>query len=844
MSIFCYVRDLPSLTRNGSFGSGLAFWEIGPDVLHAQIDSGQVASSSLLNSPTFHAEIPSGSWIRQVIARQDLYFYPGIRQVANADALAVSSRTFIVRPSFATTVDGVPWNASNEPFVYEDAEGVVSITFGEQITVEDLLRSENSGAYRVGRLITDADGVRSVQVSPINGNVPSLTSDADFTGALYVRDVGLNFASITLFGVNSAVRSDGQTAGIQPGDVFVSTAPQAAAGLVVQVTNDVDQTDLIVVAVPGAAFFDETGSTQESITDWFVSPLTRFSLSRSLDIFQYDLTLAFSHYPHDYDGEPQLEIVDQAGRVLHVIPSVALESGSAFEILSNSDDLSGAGTVFRRRLYRFFSEQRRPFEGFLRLTIPAGSRDTNISDVVLYRGNFTRRHDISDLDDDGLTVVADRRSSLDRLVHGVDEYESTIPRGAIFMYAGGAQCPPGFKRVDSFRNSEVDGFELLPYPSSIEYDATRNRTLIRWISQSFDLLDLSGKTIPVVGDSTPSFVALPATAPFNGAYEIVTVGPVQQRIQPGMSVRVRTSTLPGANNRRFDYSVPIRQVVVDRSELAGPAPGDLGALHAITYPLFMTDAQFLNGERAFNPSGPPAASQPTAYASTNVSGSPVGTLGNKASFSGLVDGASTMTISGVTLTPLAVGEVVYVRWQAASVSAIYGFIAVITGKMNQNITVRRYDNRGIVTDQQLPLAGDAWFSNALVFDSAVTINRTFIGTQVVWSARRYRNDCVVSVFGDVVNDLVRSNTQGILIEPSGFIRSGDPGAGIDYGTMGHSHKIGRGDAPYNENLAPHVSLQRENLPSTVVARQHGHGYLARHAHVIPEFAAFLLCEKL
>ena len=38
--------------------------------------------------------------------------------------------------------------------------------------------------------------------------------------------------------------------------------------------------------------------------------------------------------------------------------------------------------------------------------------------------------------------------------------------------------------------------------------------------------------------SLVAFVALPGGAPFNGAYEVVTTGPVQQRIQPGMALRI------------------------------------------------------------------------------------------------------------------------------------------------------------------------------------------------------------------------------------------------------------------------------------------------------------------
>lgn len=845
------VRDLPSLVRNGHFGAGLAYWESSSGVAHAQLDAGLATSSALVSSPTYHASLAPRSWIRQTIDRFDTYFFPSRRYVRNLYAVPISSRTLSLRPSYDTLVDGIPWGPGVDPFSFVDAEGTTLLGAGAQVAIEDHTWPDKSGPYRVGRVQTDADQVHSLQVSPIDGEITHLAESAAFDGCVYTKETAQGFATVTLLGIVEFERADGQSAGVQPGDVIIVSAPAAAAAFVVQVDKQVDRYVILAAPVPGAPFLAATDSSgalaSTAITEWFLSARSRVSLIRELDVFQYDFTLAFSHYPQSYGGVPVLEIVDHGGAVLETIPAVTVESGALYEVLSTSDEENGGGTVFRRRLYHFYLDRREPVSGLLRLTLPAGSGDVRIGDVVLYKGNFTRRHDFNDLDDPTPSALVDRRSALDRLTHGADETDGIIPRGAVLLFAGGAQCPPGFKRVDSQRESVVDGLEMLPAPDSVEYDSTRNRTLLTWVNRSFDLLDENGNTIPVIGDGAVAFVALPNTSPFNGAYEVVTTGPVQQRVQPGMALRIRTSTLPNREARRFDYSVPVRQVVMDRAELLGLAPVTLGSLYAISYPVFMQQGDFSAGERFMTPIGPPASLQPTSYSGVGGVLAPVGTQSRKAAFAGLSDGAAAMVITGVTLGPLAAGEVVYVRWNGTGggvAAPTGGFVARVLSNVSGTVTVERFDGAGIITDQTAPLAGDAWFSDARVFDSAVVVTRTVVGATTVWSARRYRSNFVLSVFGDVVSDIVKSNQQGVVVEPAGFLRFADPAIGFDYGSQGHSHKVVRGDAVFNENIAPHVSGGNEGLASTVVARRHGHGYLPRFTHVIPRFAAFLLCEKL
>lgn len=855
-------QDTPSLIRNGTFGAGLAFWIPGPNTVHAELSSATIVTASLINSPRYMARVPTGESIQQIIGRSDIFTYPSRRYVENLEAWPIGINTYNIRFSANTRLDGVPLASGEDPFSFDDAEGQVTIQPGTQLEVEDQYRQAYSGPYRIGRSYEETDSLGgafvTVQASPINGTIPHLAESTDFSGATYTYDEAANSAVIEVSGIYEYDRQLDQDilglTGFQPNDFFIITGPDFRVARVIGVTREVDRYQVEVVAVPNAPFLEATNAednpfviTTVALTEWFISTRTTLNMVRELPVFQYDFTLAYSCFPGSHDGLPSLDIVDRAGNTVAPIPLFILENGSFAEILSVSKNPDLA-TIFRRRLHRFHAEFRKPPTGLLRVTINSGAVQVDIGDVVLFPGNYTRHHDYSDLDDATVSIVSDRRAALDRLLHGVDEGAGLLPRGTVILYTGGAICPPGFKRVESLPESRVDGLEALPAPDTAVYDADRNRTIMEWNNQSFDLLDSNGNTIPIEGDTQDITVVLPSQAPFNSAFETVVLGPVHQRIQPGMSLRIKVSDIDTPSNRLFDYSVLVRQAFVERTE----APG-VDSNTGITYPVFMSSADFAPEEITFTPVGPPSSQQPINYSAAlpttggGIPLSPKGTKANPASFSGLQAGAATMVITGVQLTPLAVGETIYIRW--TSTSTIFGgtttsggFLGKIVANAGSNITVARLDGRGmIVTGATTPISGTAYFSDGLVFGSDSVVTRTVIGQAVVWSARRFTSSFRLTVFGDVAADVIAFNSE-LVVEPSGFIRYGSEP--LDYGSMGHSHEITRGDAPFNENIAPHVSLNDENISPTWVARKHGHGYMPKYLFPIPRFIAFLLCEKL
>lgn len=857
-------HDAPSMIRNGNFGAGLAGWVPSSGVVHGELESTAVATAALINSPRFFAKIVAGGHIDQVLNRSDAFRYPSRRFVEFLDAIPIGINTLNLRPSGLTTVDGVPVNAGVDPFSFTDpvTGEVVSVRAGAQVEVDDLDRQDLSGPFRVGRSFVEGGGTLiTVQASPINGTILHLAEHTDFAGATYTHDSVSGFANIEVIGINPFDRKLDQNSqglvGPQPGDVVIVTQPKFAVAMIMgQVQVQSDRYQLQVVPVTNAPFLDATNDasnpsivTTEAITEWFITPQTRVSLIRELPVFQFDLTLAYSYFPSAHDGNPMVDVVGRDGKVVESIPMHVLENGGFAEDLSVSES-PNLTSVYRRRLHRFYREFLRPPAGLLRVRVRAGQGETDVGDVVLYKGNFTRRHDFDDRDDPSVAAVADRRVALDRMLHGVDEAAGLVPRGATVLYAGGATCPPGYKRVDALPLSDRDGLETIPAPDSVAYEEDRNRTVMAWDNQSFDLLDAQGRPIPIVEDSEVIQVVLPPQQPFGGAFETIEVGPVQQRIQPGMSLRIRASDVDTREARRFDHSTVVRQAFVERIEVAGNDPAS-----GITYPLFMSGGQFDPEERNFDPIGPPDSGQPTTYSSTNAPASPFapplnGTVANPASFSGLVHGAPTMTVTGVQILPLAVGEVVYVRWSTGTgpFQQFSGaFVArVVANDQAGNVTVERADgNAMVVSGSTTAVSGTASFSDALLFESDVVVTRTSIDQDVVWSARRFQSSFKLTVFGNVEEEMALFNQSGVVVEPSGFLRYGDPvRRPFDRGSMGHSHEIIRGDAPFNENIAPHVSLSFESVTPSVVARRHGHGHMPKFIFPIPRFVAYLLCERL
>lgn len=829
-------KDTVSLVRDGSFAAGLSFWN--GQAEHIVVGGQAATGPNLVSAPHYAAAIPAGEAITQRVQRDDAYLFPSRRYVTAVNLAPFGISTYKVVITAATRVDGLP--VVGDTFLYSDEDGIVPLIPGQQIELADTFRTENGGHYRVGRLFDDG----SVEVSPIQHDITKLASDATHT--LTYSSNGAT-GSVAITGATAFTRgldNDDSLRGVQAGDTLIIDDPSFGVGYVTSVSISGDVTTFAVTSVEGAPFLADTGGdpvepdTAASDT-WFLSTTTVANFQRDLRVYQYSFTLGFSTFPDNYDGVPTLAAVDRDGHVVVDIPAFQLDGGAIFESLS----LSATGTTaYQRRLYRFFSEERAPLNLDLQITIPGGTEGASVGDVVLYRGDYTNRHDFDDRDDPTTSVVADQRSAVDRMLHPVDEYECVIPKGTVIMYAGGPTCPPGFKSVDALAGATERGIELLPTPDSVSYDVDRNRTIIEWADRDFPLLDAAGRTIPVLGDASQIQVTLPAAPPFHGALESIVIGPTQQRLQPGMSLGVRASNVPG--NYEYDFSAPIRQAFVDRQELAGSPPTAVpGGVHDITYPLFLSASQFDAGERNFDPIGPDKVGQPTSYSfNTSVFPNNQGSsLARPATFGGLTDGAPTMTFTGVGLTGLGEGELVYVRWISGSLSG--NFIAKIDLNQSGNVTVSRADGHAMVADGTTgSISGTGYFADAKVFGVDALVTRTLIANDPVWSARRFDVRTIATVFGDVTAEIVANNTDGIVLEPSGFIRYGTQD--FDRGDLGHSHLVTAGDADFDANVAPHVNAANEFLAPTRVARDHGHGHFSKHHHVIPRFFAVIPCIKM
>lgn len=850
-------QDVPSLIGNGAFGAGTAGWRVDPGVTHVEFEQGTAGSAALVNAPQYGVSLPAGAAISRTWSRSDLYRYPSRRFLSDVLALPGGVNTYFLLLSATTRLDGraVINNGPPDPMFWAGpASDPTTIKVGAQIEVRDVGRDEVGGAWRVGRLRGSfLPGGEVLEASPIERTLPRLTTSADYAGATYTYVHTDGRAYATILGTHTFARTDGLGGGFQPGDVLVITAPTFALMRIESATFVSARWSLLLQPLFGtgggaeiAPPLADTGGAVSSFTDWFAAPPTLLDLSRDLPLFQYDFTLAFNYFPAPFDGTTALEFVDRAGAVLAAVPMWSLGGAVPYEDLSTGNS-AAAATVMRRRLVRFFTEQPAPVGSRLRLTIRAGTRPALIGDVVLHRGDFTRRHDFDDRDDPEIVEPPDRRSALDRLFHGLDASEGTVPRGTVVLYVGGGVCPSGWKRVDAPANSATDGLERLPPPDAAVFDPDRGRTRLTWLDASFDALDADGAAITIPDTATTASLALPNVPPFNGAYEAVALGPTRQRVQPGMSLRVKMSNLSADE---YAYAAVVSRAYVAREEVVGPAPTAWPATEQLTYPLFLRGNNFDPPERAWTPIGPDKTQQPTTFTPepSALPGGPIfgGAPAGPPSFSGLVNGANLMTITGVP-AGLAVGKLTFVRWTSGAnpATALSGaFVGEVMSVVGATVTVRRYDGRGMVVyGAGGPRSGTATLSDAKVFHPSILLTRTLVNGEPMWSARRFSSECVVEVAGDVVGDVTQYNDDGLVLEPSGYVRY-LPGGGFDVGSGGHSHEIVRGDATYNENVAPHVNSGHESLPPTSVARRHGHGYMPGFVHPLPPFFAGLLCEKL
>jgi len=857
-------QDTASLLSNGHFSSSLFDWSFTGDarqIIYEQNNSGT-------HTPQFAASIPAGAKIWQNISRSDTYSYPSRHLVTRVVGTPVGINTINLKAVPTTNNTGSVF----DPPVEEARRNFNEIEPGSQIIIRDLNFPERSESYRAGRPNTDG----TISASPLMNDMWRLAEDSDYLGAT-VTNVTSNSARLTVTGLYKPDRGNG-VEGIRPLDVFVFTSPEFFVAQVDSITTTVDGFVFGVKRVNNAAFF----SADTIVDKWFVSPSRSFNVFYDAPLFRYEYTLALSIQDSTVIPIPKLElfpIVDNAvltgvagdGDPIN-IPAVKLNNNLYVERVTSAKN-STLPTPFGRFIYRFTLERSTPVFGSLRLTIEAPTdKSIVIGSVVLYKGNYTNRHDYDDRDADsgpgqlgltGLPIVetnadpANQLDAIDRLLHGAEE-SNVIPKGTTVLHLG-SSCPPGFKRVDSFANSPVDGLgRSLPKPNSVYYDAVRDRTVMTWTDKVFDLLDSNNKPIPIESDQQEINFQVPsAVLPFSASsfQEIVKYGPNQPWIQPGMSIRIRTSDVQSGSGRQLDYSALVRQIAVKKEHVTSPrSDGQTSKYFSGPYPYYLASSNFSAGEEGFPPAGPWYADQPGG-AGFNVT--PVQGFLAVGLSTTLSDGDETMRLNSVNITDASINRLLFVRWTTATASVNGNFIAQIKyalpiGPDIYNLTLVRYDGNPMVvnptaTAQSRTVQATVSLSEAQIFDPRAVVTRldkpysSGSPYRVLWSVRLFSTMTTISVNGNVASDISDYNTD-LTVEPTGFLKFGEPE--FSYGSMGHSHEIIQGDAPFNTNIAPHVTGNYYTNPRTEVARKHGHGFMPRHVYPMPEFVAYLLCEKI
>ena len=378
----------------------------------------------------------------------------------------------------------------------------------------------------------------------------------------------------------------------------------------------------------------------------------------------------------------------------------------------------------------------------------SGSRSM-ITDLYLTHGDLAQR--LEKIDDAALPASGPLTDqvSIDPLRHGVDLLDHVIPPGTVILYAGGGTCPPGFKRVEGFQSVDLAGVgEPLPTAAmTAVYDTALDRTTFTWDGVEFPLLDAAGAVIPIPELQAPVAAEVPG---WPGQYEAIAFVPVQQRVQPGMTIRIPDFAMDPAvlNDPLFtdpssavftaaDYRAPLEER--DRSHLVTNVTSVLGAVDgtyasglptapsgtaggqgqgSILYPFTIADTELMAGDADVPPLGPGFSSQDEVFSGGSAQTNQI----VKFNFVGGV----AVSISVDSLPPPvgfapAVGDVYFMHWvRTSSPSTILGWFltrltaiqtvpghvipgGTSTGPKGPDVTqytLVRYDGRPIQITQQ------------------------------------------------------------------------------------------------------------------------------------------------
>lgn len=830
-------QDTASLLTNGHFSSGLFGWSFIGDVRHVTYPQGGTGSFT----PEFAAVIPPNGRIYQDLSRPDLYSYPSRQFIENVLGVPVGENTI--------AASSLP-NSRFDPPVSEIETDMRRLEPGSQIGVRDLTDYSRSDTYRAGP-ITYINGAASIEISPLSHPVPKLYTHADFAGMTLVVNPPDNFSTAGNTANAQILRAYGT---IQVGQYLITQTPTFAVCRISSAVRLADRWVVGLQKVEGYPFFAYNSvSPGIPVNTWFIAEQRSFNLFYDAPLFRYEFTLALTTKDGVQPATPPILTlvpiavnagVGAEGDPIQIKPA-KLDNDKYVELVSNTKG-TGVAVSWIRLIYRYIIELPAPIIGYMRLSIAAQvDRELIVGSATLFKGNYSSRHYF--YRDDTPTTgekpnpprvdPADNTDAIDRLFNGADMNYSAIPKGSVILYLGEA-CPPGYKRVDAGPGSLINGIgRTVPKPHDAVYDLERDRTVLTWNNVAFDLLDENNQPIPIPSDQFEIVEQLPSSisssAWANNRTEIIKYGPNQPWIQPGMSLRIRSTDEDYGRGRELDYSTLVRQVAVTRTPSS----------QATRY---YSSIEFDFGEFDIPPAGPPKSTQPSDVL---VAGT-----------ANIQRGSATIVVPNIDSTnvDIYVGRRFYVRWVYPG-GATHGFIGLVDradlifqddGLSRYTLTIRRYDGYPMVVDEtDMTVSVAVSLSSAEVFNAADVVTRMYtVQTQgsartraVIWSVRRFTSTTEISVNGDVVSDILSFNSV-VMVEPTGYIKFGDPANYFDYGSMGHSHEITRGDAVLNSNLAPVSISTGYSIPE--VAREHGHGFMPKHTYPIPQFIAYLVCEKI
>lgn len=441
----------PGLIRNGNFAHGLAHWHGSYAAKSSNPTSSLVPSVTQLAISRLPDELylpTQGPGIWQYLDRPDLAQFPSSRSVTGLLFLPASRTKAILQivVNF-TAIDGKvlkdkfpqPLNLPLEdytqdlifqhPFVHT---GLVKLKSGDvfsreqyevrqkagdAIPLTDARNDDNSGVYRVDRLLIDYQGLGGL------GGPPTFTEEnpqfdkATFHSLVVTLPVGKQLAVVAdqltegisqltlevdgniLVGRISAAgtlingldrkQTNSTATGLLVGDVLRVEAPFAGSGRIADIVVGATETTFLVeplLNVQGTAdIADLPPLVDQEVSVWSIMPTSVANVTRTLPIYKYDFTAAITYRvdgPFVRPEAPSIEFrqlneddtINGFGDVVEVIPSEPSEElDVSFALSSGTQE----DTRYRRLVNRIVSEYTAPVSGraALRITAPKTGAD-------------------------------------------------------------------------------------------------------------------------------------------------------------------------------------------------------------------------------------------------------------------------------------------------------------------------------------------------------------------------------------------------------------------------------------------------------------------------------------